>query len=105
MFNQEDAPYDINLLNKVSGVSYPRASVYGANTLGQILQEYAEDIGIDPESRRISHENKRTGASTSDSGETVSGLELIDGDVLVFADDGDVASKDESGCMMGTSLK
>ena len=36
---------EIDLLNKVTGVNYPKAAVYGDNTLGQILEEYAEDIG------------------------------------------------------------
>ena len=49
---------EIDLLNKVTGVNYPKAAVYGDNTLGQILEEYAEDIGVNPRDSKILFENK-----------------------------------------------
>ena len=81
----------IDLLNKVTGTTYPQAAVYGANTLGQVLQEYAADIGVNPHDSKILLENKRTGASTSDTNETVGGLGLQEGDVLAISDNAGVA--------------
>ena len=57
--------FDIVLLNKVTGTTYPQAAVHDANTLGQVLQEYAEDIGVNPNDDKIIFENKRTGRSSS----------------------------------------
>ena len=65
--------------------------MYGANTLGQDLQEYAVDIGVNPNDSKILFENKRTGASTSDTNETVEGLDLQEGDVLAISDYAGVA--------------
>ena len=81
-----EGAFEIDLLNKVTGVNYPKAAVYGDNTLGQILEEYAEDIGVNPRDSKILFENKRTGASTSDSSETVAGLKLQTGDILVISE-------------------
>ena len=36
----------IDLLNRMTGVCYPKALVCDDNTLGQILKEYAEDLGF-----------------------------------------------------------
>ena len=71
-----ESAFEIDLLNKVIGTTYPQAAVYGTNTLGQVLQEYAIDIGVNPHDSKIHFENKRTGASTSDTNETVEGLGL-----------------------------
>lgn len=89
----EDA-FEIDLLNKVTGTTYPQAAVYGTNTLGQVLQEYAVDIGVNPHDSKILFENKRTGASTSDTNETVGGLDLQEGDVLAVSDNAGVAADD-----------
>ena len=86
----EDA-FEIDLLNKVTGTTYPQAAVYGTNTLGQVLQEYAVDIGVNPNDSKILFENKRTGASTSDTSETVERLGLQAGDVLAISDNAGVA--------------
>ena len=83
--------YEIDLLNKVTGVNYPKAAVYGTNTLGQVLKEYAADIGVNPDDSKILFENKRTGAQTSDTNETVAGLGLCAGDVLAVSDNCGVA--------------
>lgn len=83
--------YAIDLLNKVTGTTYPQASVCAANTLGQVLGEYAVDIGVNPSDSKILFENKRTGASTSDTNETVGGLGLREGDVLAVSDNAGVA--------------
>ena len=90
-----EKPFEIDLYNKVSGATYPRAAVYGANTLGQVLAEYAEDLGI-VKDHKILFENKMTGQSTSDLNETVEGLNLQPGDVLAFNDDAPVASSEEA---------
>ena len=84
----------IDLLNKVTGTNYPQASVYGTNTLGQVVQEYGVDIGVNPNDSKILFENKRTGASTSDLGETINGLGLQDGDVLAISDNAGVAGEE-----------
>ncbi len=86
-----ESSLEIDLLNKVTGTTYPRAAVYGANTLGQVLKEYAADIGVDPNDRKILFENKRTGTSTSNSDETVEGFALQAGDVLAISDNAGVA--------------
>lgn len=83
--------FAIDLINKVTGTTYSQASVYGVNTLGQILQEYAADIGINPKDNKITFDNKRTGDSTNDLNETVAGLNLQEGDVLAISDSGVVA--------------
>ena len=41
-----EASYEIDLLNKATGVTFPKVAVYGNNTLGQLLAEYAADIAI-----------------------------------------------------------
>ena len=61
-----ESTFKIDLLNKVTGTTYPQAAVYGTNTLGQVLQEYAVDIGVNPNDSKILFENKRTGVSISD---------------------------------------
>lgn len=35
-----EGAFEIDLLNKVTGTTYPQAAVYGTNTLGQVLQEW-----------------------------------------------------------------
>lgn len=79
-----EATFEIDLINKVTGTTYPQAAVRSKNTLGQILNEYAEDLGVNK--KDIVFENKRTGKTTSDSNETVEGLGLQAGDVLAIAD-------------------
>ncbi len=83
--------FEIDLLNKVTGTTYPQAAVYGTNTLGQVLQEYAADIGVNPHDSKILFENKRTGTSTSDLNETVDGLGLQKNDILAISDNAGVA--------------
>ncbi len=83
--------FEIDLINRESGTAYPRAAVYSTNTMAQILEEYAADIGIDPKDSKILFENKRTHESTSDRSMTVEGLGLREGDVLAIADNCGVA--------------
>jgi len=83
--------FSIDLLNKITGATYRQASVYATNTLSQILDEYADDIGVNPKSSKIVFENKRTNQSTSDRGETVARLNLQEGDILAISDDATVA--------------
>lgn len=90
-----EGTFEIDLLNKVTGTTYPLAAVYGTNTLGQVLHEYAVDIGVNPNDSKILFENKRTGASTSDTNETVEGLGLREGDVLAISDNAGVAADEE----------
>lgn len=91
-----EGTFEIDLLNKVTGTNYPQAAVYGTNTLGQVLQEYAVDIGVNPNDSKILLENKRTGASTSDTNETVEGLGLQEGDVLAISDNAGVAADEDA---------
>ena len=90
MAGSEEA-FEIDLLNKITGATYLQAAVYGANTLIQVLQEYAIDIGINPFDHKILFENKRTRVCTSDKNETVEGLDLQKGDVLAIMDNAGVA--------------
>lgn len=87
----EEGVFEIDLLNKVTGTTYLQAAVYGTNTLGQVLQEYAVDIGVNPHDSKILFENKRTGASTSETNETIGGLGLREGDILAISDNAGVA--------------
>ena len=91
-----EGAFEIDLLNKVTGTTYPQAAVYGTNTLGQVLKEYAVDIGVNPNDSKILFENKRTGVSTSDTNETVENLDLQAGDVLAISDNAGVAAEDET---------
>ena len=91
-----EGTFEIDLLNKVTGTTYPQAAVYGTNTLGQVLKEYAVDIGVNPKDSKILFENKRTGASTSDTNETIDGLGLQEGDVLAISDNAGVAADEET---------
>ena len=92
--NAAEEIIEIDLLNKEAGTTYARAAVYGVNTLNQVLKEYAKDIGVNFEARKIIFENKRTGVSTSDGNETVEGLGLQNGDVLAISDDNNVAGRE-----------
>lgn len=86
-----DEIIEISLKNQVSGATYPQARVYGNNTLGQLLEGYASDIGIKPGEKRVNFTNKRTGKTTSDTKMTVDEFGLIDKDVLEVGDDSTVA--------------
>ena len=90
-FDAVEDVMEVDLLNKVTGTTYPKAAVCGTNTRGQVLNEYAGDIGVNPNDSKILFENKRTGASTSDASETVEGLGLQGGDVLAVSDNAGVA--------------
>lgn len=86
-----ESTIEIDLLNKTTGATYPKAAVFGTNTLGQIINEYGPDIGVNPADSKILFENKRTGASTSDTDESVNGLGLEEGDVMTISDNAGVA--------------
>lgn len=83
--------YEIVLVNKATGVHFPQAVVYGYNSLGQILNEYAADIGVNPKDSKVLFTNKRTGETTSDMNETAEGLHLMAGDTLMISDNAGVA--------------
>ncbi len=85
-FDENEAIIEIDLVNRNTGATYPLARVYGENTLGQILDEYAEDIGVNKDYRFVSFENKRTGYATRDRNETVERCGLKQGDLLVISD-------------------
>ena len=87
---------EIDLLNKPTGATYAKAAVFHTNTLQQIVDEYGPDIGVNPRDSKILFENKRTGASTSDTSETVEGLGLQEGDVLAISDNAGVAAEEEA---------
>ena len=92
----EKTAINIDLINKVSGATLPGVPVLGNNTLGQIIQEYASDIGVNPNDSKIIFVNKRTGSSTSDMNETVEGFDLREGDVLAVSDNAGVAADDKA---------
>ena len=89
--NENEDVIEISIANKVTGATYPMVRAYGSNTLGQVLEEYAEDIAINPNEKRIVFTNKRTNKSTSDKNMTVEGFGLCNGDILVACDDSTVA--------------
>ena len=78
----------IDLLNGATDTCYPQAEVYKDNTLGQIIEEYADDLGINSGADKIIFTNKRTAKTTSDLSMTVEGFELCSGDVMTINDDG-----------------
>lgn len=86
---------EINLLNKTTGTTYSKAPVQGDNTLGQLVEEYAEDLGINRSGSKIHFENKRTGEVTSDPDVTVEELGLLESDVLAISDDAIVAGEED----------
>lgn len=86
-----EGKFEIELLNKVTNAGYPRAEVYPNNTLGQILVEYAVDLGVDPDDSKVNFENKRTGETTPKRDMTVAEFGLQAGDVLVVYDNAGVA--------------
>lgn len=88
--NLEEA-FEITLLNKENGVTYPDAPVYSGNSMEQLLSEYAADIGINPNDKKILFINKRTGADTADRTTTVGKLGLEPGDVLAIIGNAGVA--------------
>ena len=65
--------------------------MYDTSIIGQVLQEYAVDIGVNPHNSKILFENKLTDASTNDTNETIEGLDLQKSDVLVSNDNASVA--------------
>ena len=87
---------EIDLLCKPTGTTYAKAAVYRTNTMQQIVDEYGPDIGVNPHDSKILFENKRTGASTSDTTETVQGLDLQEGDVLAISDNAGVAADEDA---------
>ena len=87
---EAESTFEINLHNKISGTNYPNVKVFKKNTLGQILDEYGKDIGIE-KNTKVFFTNKRTQKTTTDTNETVEGFELIAGDVLSMCDDNSVA--------------
>ncbi len=88
--NTLESAFEINIMHKVNGTTYPGATVTSANTLDQVLKEYAGDIGINP-NKKIIFENKRTGDQSSDKNMTIAEFGLMGGDVLAIMDDGEVA--------------
>lgn len=86
-----EGTYEINLINKQTGTTYPNAPVLATNTMEQVLQEYAADIGINPKDHKVLFANKRTGQETSESSTTVQDLGLKPGDVLAICDNAGVA--------------
>ena len=89
--NENDGAFEIDVTNKLSGVFVDgKVRVLPENTLGQILQNYADDIGVE-KSKAVIFENKRTNKETTDRTMTVSKFELRNGDVLSMNDDGSVA--------------
>ena len=82
---------EIAITSDGSGATFPKARAYMNNTLGQLLDGYAKDIGVDPKSEKIIFINSRTNKSTSDKNMTVEEFGLFSGDVLKIEDDSGVA--------------
>ena len=67
-----------------------KAEVYPTNTLGQIAEEYAKDIGIDA-GRHLRFVNKATGEQTRDKNMTAGKFAISEDCILTIDDNGDVA--------------
>ena len=89
--NDAEEIVEVSITSQVSGATYPKARAYKNNTLGQVLEGYAEDIGVSPADDKILFINKRTQKSTSDKNMTIEAFDLCNGDVLVLGDDAKVA--------------
>ena len=97
-----EKPIEINLINKASGVYFPGVPVFEGNTLGQILEEYAEDLGIDLHAGKYIFENRTTGFSTADTRVTVREFGLMNCGELVLLDEGGVAGAGRPSLKKGT---
>ncbi len=73
----------IGVLNGVTHESIPGGiPVYRINTLGQVLERYAADIGMEWYDDWVCFQNRRTGAETMDANQTIGSLDLNEGDTL-----------------------
>ena len=81
LLNTAEEIVEISITSQVSGATFPKARAYKNNTLGQILEGYAADIGVDPEASKTLFINKRTNKSTSDRNMTIEEFDLCNGDV------------------------
>mgnify|MGYP007064544974 CR=1 FL=1 len=86
-----EGKFEIELLNKVTNAGYPRAEVYPNNTLGQILVEYAVDLGVDPDDSKVNSRTSAPAETTPSATMTVAEFGLQAGDVLVVYDNAGVA--------------
>ncbi|MBQ7715347.1 MAG: hypothetical protein IJT70_05715 [Clostridia bacterium] len=81
---------EISLINNTAGnTKVAGVPVNVRNTLWQIVDQYAEDLGIDKEAELL-FTNKRTGKQTADKNMTVSDFGLDEGDCLLISDDATV---------------
>lgn len=83
--------FEIDLVNGLSGTTFPRVPVTGKNTFNQILSEYGHEIEIDIGESKVQFTNKRTGQQTNDRNETLESLGFENGDVLSVVDNCGVA--------------
>lgn len=88
----QEQPYEIHVKH---GVSFQKTSikVLSANTLGQVFNKTAQEIGIDPRKDNSIFMNEQTGSSTTDSTMTVGEFGLINGSTVVVHPDGKVAAE------------
>lgn len=91
LLNETEEIFEISLKSQVTGATRPKVRVYKSNTLGQVLEGYADEIGVDPNDKKILFINKRTSKSTSDKNMTIEAFDLCSGDVLIVGDDSRVA--------------
>lgn len=89
-FGAEENIITISILNKATGATYRDAAVRPDNTLGQILEEYGQDVGMNLK-KRVLFTNKRTGETTVNVDSSVRDFDLQEGDVLTLLDDCAVA--------------
>lgn len=85
-----DGEFMIHLMNKLTGTYLQDVPVVSANTMGQLMEAYAEELVINIE-RRLNFENKRLHITKNSLTDTVGSLSLQAGDVLVVCDDETVA--------------
>lgn len=89
-FGAEENIITINILNKATGALYKDAAVRPNNTLGQILEEYGQDVGVNLK-KKVQFTNKRTSETTVNGDLLVRDFDLQEGDALALLDDSVVA--------------
>ncbi len=91
--NDKEA-YEIKICNKITGAKEV-VTVYGANTLGQVVQGYGQLIGLKSENGKFLFYNEKATPkkSTSDQSVTIAAFEIGPGDTLGISSEGTVAAK------------
>lgn len=86
----QEEPYDIYVKNGISG-NKTTLFVYPANTLGQVINQTAKSIGLDPNKSNSIFINEETGDSSTDLAMPIEEFNIHPNGVLSILQDGKVA--------------